>query len=500
MSEQNEGVAGDGRTGSQRIAPELDRGSPPTNPVEEEVVDLSMEVRAEEELFNQNIHMGTSGPGSSPDDAAGGGNALREAEVRELGSDGSRGSPAHHDPGPGEPDRSRDPSAREGGGDELRSPEAEKPVPDNASGRLDGLAEQATPTPNADLGPPGSGFVNPAQPYGDSGDAAVDVVGVREDAANETQAPAVGASAGFPAAQLTESEPSGGQRDSAESSGPPRANSEQSAVPGEYIEGTAARDRLEGSAGDDRVKAGAGNDRIDAGAGNDRIDGGEGHDEINAGEGNDRVVADAGNDRVDGGAGNDRIDAGEGNNRVVGGAGDDRITALDGNDRISGGDGADRIAAGEGNNRVDAGAGNDRVTTGGGRDTVSGGAGNDRISSGAGNDRVDGGAGNDFLDGGAGNDVVTGGDGDDTYAFGGFDGSDSFDGGQAGGWTDVVQLDASSNPGAPADSPWTVEVNGEEVAYDMADGGIELGADVSGVIKLADGSELRFDNIERIEW
>ena len=64
----------------------------------------------------------------------------------------------------------------------------------------------------------------------------------------------------------------------------------------------------------------------------------------------------------------------------------------------------------------------------------------------------------------------------------------------------MVTLDASADPSAPPDHPWTIEVNGEEVQYDLADGALELAPDTAGVITFADGSELQFQNVERIEW
>ncbi|MCB1742900.1 MAG: hypothetical protein KDK91_21170, partial [Gammaproteobacteria bacterium] len=102
------------------------------------------------------------------------------------------------------------------------------------------------------------------------------------------------------------------------------------------------------------------------------------------------------------------------------------------------------------------------------------------------------------LYGGAGEDLAYGGDGNDIYHFDAFDGRDHFDGGA--GWVDVIALDASGNPNAPADSPWTVEVNGEMVQFDMADQALELSPDSSGVITLHDGSELSFEGVERIIW
>ncbi|HEB95995.1 MAG TPA: hypothetical protein ENI96_06140, partial [Sedimenticola thiotaurini] len=141
----------------------------------------------------------------------------------------------------------------------------------------------------------------------------------------------------------------------------------------------------------------------------------------------------------------------------------------------------------------------DEIRGGGGRDTITGSAGDDVIHGDSGNDRLDGGAGDDLLSGGSGNDAAFGGEGNDTYLFDPFDGVDTFDGG-SGGWTDAVQLDADADPAADPDNPWTIEINGEVVEYDLAAHALELDPDTSGVITLDDGSQLVFDGVERIEW
>ena len=64
----------------------------------------------------------------------------------------------------------------------------------------------------------------------------------------------------------------------------------------------------------------------------------------------------------------------------------------------------------------------------------------------------------------------------------------------------LAQSKASADPSAPADHPWSIEADGAQVAYDVADGVLELAPDTSGVITFADGSELQFTNVERIEW
>jgi len=75
---------------------------------------------------------------------------------------------------------------------------------------------------------------------------------------------------------------------------------------------------------------------------------------------------------------------------------------------------------------------------------------------------------------------------------------DTFSGGEGVGWTDAI--DVSATLAVDTDSPWTIEVDGVQLEYDLAAGALDLGQDVSGEISFADGSELSFDGLERIEW
>jgi len=171
--------------------------------------------------------------------------------------------------------------------------------------------------------------------------------------------------------------------------------------------------------------------------------------------------------------GDDGFDAG-----TVGTESADSITGTAGADTISGEGGDDTISAGDGD------------------DTVLGGAGDDNIDAGDGDDVVDAGAGNDTIDSGAGDDDIMGGQGDDLFIFGAGDGADYFQGGD--GWSDTVQIDGvDSGPGG--DSGWTLQVD-EGAGYTETDSGVEFDAEASGVITLADGSELTFDGVEKLEW
>jgi len=136
------------------------------------------------------------------------------------------------------------------------------------------------------------------------------------------------------------------------------------------------------------------------------------------------------------------------------------------------------------------------IDAGDGDDTVMGGSGDDIIDGGDGADLIDAGTGADTIDGGAGDDHVMGGDGDDLFIFGSGDGADYFNGGD--GWSDTVQLEGvDSGPGG--DSGWTLQVD-EGTTYTETESGVEFDAEASGSIVLADGSELTFDNVEKLEW
>ncbi|WP_315981313.1 hypothetical protein [Aliamphritea spongicola] len=76
-----------------------------------------------------------------------------------------------------------------------------------------------------------------------------------------------------------------------------------------------------------------------------------------------------------------------------------------------------------------------------------------------------------------------------------FDGNDTFSGGNGGGWTDIIQLtqDGTNDP----ENPWTITVDGQELEYDLAAQALELNPDTSGVVTMADGSELTFEGVEK---
>jgi hypothetical protein len=129
---------------------------------------------------------------------------------------------------------------------------------------------------------------------------------------------------------------------------------------------------------------------------------------------------------------------------------------------------------------------------------LTGTAGDDYISGRGGDDTIFGGSGDDVITGGSGNDTAFGETGNDTYVMNPFDGSDTFSGGDGGGWIDVIDISAmaANDP----TNPWTIEVSGVQMEYDIAAGALDLNSDSVGVISFSDGSELTFDGIEKIEW
>ncbi len=224
-------------------------------------------------------------------------------------------------------------------------------------------------------------------------------------------------------------------------------------------------------------------DRFDGTDDDDVIDGIAGDDKLRGGEGDDVILGGGGEDKLYGDEGSDRLDGGDRSDKMYGGEGDDTLIGGEGKDKMYGDEGHDTLIGGEGNDKMYGGEGHDRFVGGEGDDKMSGGEGDDRFVGGEGDDKAEGGAGSD------------------TYEADPFGGSDYFSGGEGGGWTDVIQLNADAVPdGSDPDAPWSIQVDGEQVQYDVADHALSLDPDASGVITFSDGSELTFDGVERIEW
>ena len=127
------------------------------------------------------------------------------------------------------------------------------------------------------------------------------------------------------------------------------------------------------------------------------------------------------------------------------------------------------------------------LSGGDGNYDLQGGDGNDVLQGGAGKDDLFGDQGNDRLIGGRGNDRAHGEHGDDMFVYRAGDGNDYFDGDRG---TDTIRLHSVG-------SGWTLHLSRGKVVADQGDL-LRLSAGAAGFIKFADGSKLRFDDVERI--
>ncbi len=167
---------------------------------------------------------------------------------------------------------------------------------------------------------------------------------------------------------------------------------------------------------------------------------------------------------------------------------------------LNGTGGADTLQGGLGIDTISGFGGADTLIGGAGNDQLTGGSGDDILIGGIGNDTMFGGDNNDTLRGGTGDDVAHGEAGDDTYVFSEGDlGNDQFYGGA--GWADEIAVTAADGSSGPVDGPWTVAIDGgSTTTITDASGVLNLTADSSGTITLADGSELVFEGVDRITW
>ncbi len=205
----------------------------------------------------------------------------------------------------------------------------------------------------------------------------------------------------------------------------------------------------------------------------------------------------------------DDYDASNGNDTIVynGSDSDNKIDGRDGDDilvddntkgELKGGDGNDILYGRGGDDTLKGEDGDDKLYGGSGDDKLEGGEGNDVLFGGDGDDELKGGKGDDVLFGGAGDDTLKGEDGSDLFIFETGNGdSDYIDGGSGSSWTDTIQLQA--NGGGSITMDWTLELDDGSIE-NSGMGSYDLSEDASGTITFADGSEITFDNIERIEW
>ncbi|MEW5008178.1 MAG: tandem-95 repeat protein, partial [Cycloclasticus sp.] len=82
----------------------------------------------------------------------------------------------------------------------------------------------------------------------------------------------------------------------------------------------------------------------------------------------------------------------------------------------------------------------------------------------------------------------------DSFIFEHHSSSDIFHAGE--GWTNSVQLEATED----SDNPWEIAVDDAQREYDLAADALELQPDTSGVVTMADGSELSLDGVEEVKW
>ena len=97
-------------------------------------------------------------------------------------------------------------------------------------------------------------------------------------------------------------------------------------------------------------------------------------------------------------------------------------------------------------------------------------------------------------------DIFDSGFGEDLFIFGEGHGSDFVDGGEGYGWIDIIKLTdafAGTNIGKFG-TDWTVEL--KEGSMIVNANSIDLTNDSDGVVTLNDGSELTFQDIEKIQW
>ncbi|MEQ9142836.1 MAG: hypothetical protein RLO08_00620, partial [Parvibaculaceae bacterium] len=205
-------------------------------------------------------------------------------------------------------------------------------------------------------------------------------------------------------------------------------------------------------------------------------------DDYEGSDGNDTIIYNGLDD-------DNKLDGEEGNDILVDDNTDGEIKGDDGDDTLYGRGGDDVLKGDKGNDTLYGGSGNDKLE---GKD------GDDILVGGLGDDYMKGGKGDDILFGGAGDDTLKGEDGSDLFIFQTGNGdTDTVYGGSGSSWTDTIQLQGSD--GGYLETDWTLTLDhGAIEASDI--GSYDLSEDAAGTITFADGSEISFDGIERIEW
>jgi hypothetical protein len=137
-------------------------------------------------------------------------------------------------------------------------------------------------------------------------------------------------------------------------------------------------------------------------------------------------------------------------------------------------------------------SGGEVLAGGSGRDLLNGLDGDDVLFGGDGDDYMLGGGGADLLFGGEGNDIMFGGAGADIFRFAALGGRDQVYGG-VGNWLDVLDL---RTLGASAGG-WHLTLTKGSILSQTAHE-IVLSPETDGVLRLAGGDEIAFQEIERI--
>jgi hypothetical protein len=108
---------------------------------------------------------------------------------------------------------------------------------------------------------------------------------------------------------------------------------------------------------------------------------------------------------------------------------------------------------------------------------------------------LNGTAGHDTFTGGGGNETMLGGAGADLFIVAMGAGNDSIVGG-AGAWTDTIRVDGA---GSPTGGNWTLVLD-SGTTMTANDNSFDFAQPAAGQILFADGSQIEFQQIERIAW
>jgi Ca2+-binding RTX toxin-like protein len=218
-------------------------------------------------------------------------------------------------------------------------------------------------------------------------------------------------------------------------------------------------------------------------------------EDLKAEDGDADIHGRGGNDKLEGKNGADRIWGGDGNDDIKGDNGDDLLWGGAGNDTLDGENEDDQLWGGLGRDSLAGGNHDDTLHGEGGHDTLDGGNHDDLLWGGEGNDLMLGDNGNDWFDAGPGADTIHGGNDDDVLALEPDGLSDRFFGGNG---RDTVLLGEQAGGFREADG-WTLKLTSGRVTS-QGEGFLNLSDGADGEVGFADGSTLRFEDVERLTW